>query len=330
MKNTQRTRLRAAVTLAFAAFLGGCRMTVLDPKGQVGADEKTLIIVATLLMLLVVLPVIGMTLYFAWKYRASNTQATYAPNWSHSNRIEAAVWGVPCAIILVLAVITWKTSHSLDPFKPLDVAEGAAAGPKPIEVEVVALDWKWLFIYPEQHVASVNELAFPAGTPVHFKITSDSVMNAFFIPQLGSQVYAMAGMQTHVNLVADTPGAYQGMSANFSGPGFSDMKFTAKVTSQADFDAWVKAAQASRRPLSFDAYNELSKPSEKAGVAYYGSVEPVLYATVLDKYMDKTSGQTLAQKLCLPTKQTVAQSTPARNAVAINATSRTAAPAATE
>jgi cytochrome o ubiquinol oxidase subunit 2 len=311
MENTQRTRLKGALTLAFAAFLlSGCQMSVLDPKGQIGADEKTLIIVATLLMLLVVIPVIGLTFFFAWKYRATNEKATYAPNWSHSNKIEAVVWAVPCAIIIALGIITWNTSHSLDPFKPIDTAAGAPAA-KAIDVEVVALDWKWLFIYPEQHVASVNELAFPAGTPVHFKITSDSVMNAFFIPQLGSQVYAMAGMQTHVNLVADTPGSYEGMSANFSGPGFSDMKFVAKVTSKEEFDAWVKKAQASKQALNFDAYNELAKPSEKTPVAYFSNVEPVLYATVLDKYMDKAGGTTLAQKLCLPKKQTVAQSTKA-------------------
>ena len=317
------TRLKGALGFAFAAiFLSGCKMSVLDPKGQVGSDEKTLIIVATLLMLLVVVPVIVLTLVFAWKYRASNTSATYTPNWSHSNKIEAVVWAVPCAIILALGVITWNTSHSLDPYKPIDQVAGAAAK-KPIEVEVVALDWKWLFIYPEQHVASVNELAFPAGTPVHFRITSDSVMNAFFIPQLGSQVYAMAGMQTHVNLVADAVGSYEGMSANFSGPGFSDMKFTAKVTSQEDFDRWVKTAQASKQALSFDAYNELAKPSEKTPVAYFSNVEPVLYATVLDKYMDKASGVRLADKICLPAKQTVAQGTG-------STTKKTAAAAATE
>ena len=309
MENTQRTRLKGAVSFAFAAFfLSGCKMSVLDPKGQIGADEKTLIMVATGLMLLVVIPVIVLTLYFAWKYRASNTSATYTPNWSHSNRIEAVVWAVPCAIIVALGIITWKTSHTLDPYEPIDTVAGAPAK-KPIEVEVVSLDWKWLFIYPEQHVASVNELAFPVGTPVHFKITSDSVMNAFFIPQLGSQVYAMAGMQTQVNLVAEHPGAYEGMSANFSGAGFSDMKFTAKVSSQDEVDQWVKNARASKQSLTFEAYNDLAKPSERTPVSYYANVEPVLYAAVLDKYMDKAGGVRLADKLCLPNKQTVAQST---------------------
>ena len=154
-------------------------------------------------MLIVVIPVIFMTLYFAWKYRESNTSATYTPNWSYSHRIEAVVWAVPIAIILVLGTITWKTTHELDPYKPLE------SSVKPITIEVVSLDWKWLFIYPDQHIATVNEIQFPANTPVNFKITSDTVMNVFFIPQLGSQIYAMAGMQTQVNLIADAPGTYR-------------------------------------------------------------------------------------------------------------------------
>jgi len=271
-------------------------MALLDPKGQVAADEKSLIITATLLMLLVVIPVIFMTLYFAWKYRASNTEATYTPNWSYSHRIEAVVWAVPIAIILVLGTITWKTTHALDPYRPLD------SKVKPITIEVVSLDWKWLFIYPEQHIATVNEIQFPAGTPVNFKITSDTVMNVFFIPQLGSQIYAMAGMQTQVNLIADAPGTYDGLSTNFSGAGFPDMKFTATATSQADFDAWVAKVRTSPNKLGLDNYGELSKPSSKDPVKYFSTVEPVLYAAVLDKYMDKSSGLKLADKICLPNK----------------------------
>ena len=192
-----RSRLAGVLTLAMAAFLSGCHYSVLDPKGQIAADEKSLIITATLLMLIVVIPVIVLTLWFAWKYRASNTSATYLPNWSYSHRIEAVCWAVPCAIIVVLGVLTWKTTHQLDPFRPID------SKVKPITIEVVSLDWKWLFIYPEQHIATVNEIQFPAGTPVNFRITSDTVMNVFFIPQLGSQIYAMAGMQTQVNLIAN-------------------------------------------------------------------------------------------------------------------------------
>ena len=296
------TRLAGVLALAAASLLSGCKAALLEPAGQVAADEKHLIIVSTLLMLIVVIPVIFLTLYFAWKYRASNTSATYMPNWSYSHRIEAVVWVVPIAIILVLGVLTWKTTHELDPYKPLE------SSVKPIEVQVVALDWKWLFIYPEQHIATVNEIHFPAGTPVNFKITSDTVMNVFFIPQLGSQIYAMAGMQTQVHLIADQPGVYDGLSTNFSGAGFPDMKFTATATSQADFDAWVAKVKASGNKLGLDNYGDLAKPSSKAPVKYFSTVEPVLFAAVLDKYMDKSSGLKLADKICLPTKVVAATS----------------------
>jgi cytochrome o ubiquinol oxidase subunit 2 len=291
-----RSRLAGVLTLAMAAFLSGCHYSVLDPKGQIAADEKSLIITATLLMLIVVIPVIVLTLWFAWKYRASNTSATYLPNWSYSHRIEAVCWAVPCAIIVVLGVLTWKTTHQLDPFRPID------SKVKPITIEVVSLDWKWLFIYPEQHIATVNEIQFPAGTPVNFKITSDTVMNVFFIPQLGSQIYAMAGMQTQVNLIADQPGIFDGLSTNFSGAGFPDMKFTATASSQADFDAWVAKVKASPNKLGLDNYGELAKPSSKDPVKYFSTVEPVLFTAVLDKYMDKSSGLKLADKICLPAK----------------------------
>ena len=288
------TRLAGVLTFAMAALLSGCHLSVLDPKGQVAADEKSLIITATLLMLVVVIPVILLTLYFAWKYRESNTEATYTPDWSYSHRIEAVVWAVPIVIILVLGTITWKSTHELDPYKPLE------SSVKPITIQVVSLDWKWLFIYPDQHIATINEIQFPANTPVNFRITSDTVMNVFFIPQLGSQIYAMAGMQTQVNLIADTPGTYDGLSTNFSGAGFPDMKFTATASSQADFDAWVAKVKASPNKLGLDNYNDLAKPSQKDPVKYFSNVEPVLYAAVLDKYMDKSSGLKLADKFCLP------------------------------
>jgi cytochrome o ubiquinol oxidase subunit 2 len=278
-----------------AAMLSGCsKMALWEPKGQVAADEKQLIITSTLLMLIVVIPVIVLTLWFAWHYRESNTKATYTPNWSYSHRIEAVCWGVPIAIILVLGTITWRTTHELDPYKPL------ASNVKPLEIQVVALDWKWLFIYPEQHIASVNELAIPTDVPVNFKITSDTVMNVFFIPQLGSQVYAMAGMQTQVNLIANEPGVYNGLSANFSGGGFPDMTFKANAVSKEGFDAWVAKVKSSSEKLGVDAYKDLAKPTEKHPVQYFASVEPMLFPAVLDKYMDKSSGLKLADKFCLP------------------------------
>jgi cytochrome o ubiquinol oxidase subunit II len=297
------TRLPGVLTVALAALLSGCHMAVLDPQGQIGADEKSLIITSTLLMLIVVIPVIVLTLAFAWKYRASNTEATYMPNWSYSHRVEAVVWAVPCAIIAVLSVLTWKTTHQLDPFRPLD------SNVKPITIEVVSLDWKWLFIYPDQHIATVNEIHFPVGTPVNFKVTSDTVMNTFFIPQLGSQIYAMAGMQTQVHLIADKPGTYDGMSANFSGSGFPDMLFKATASSPAEFDAWVAKVKASGGKLGLDNYANVAKPSTKDPVSYFSNVEPVLYTAILEKYMDKSSGLKLADKICLPAKVVAANGT---------------------
>ncbi len=274
------TRWRGALSLGLVALLSGCKGGILDPKGQVAADEKNLIITATVLMLLVVIPVIIMTLVFAWKYRASNTSATYTPKWSHSNKIEAIVWLIPILIVIGLAVVTWRTTHKLDPYRPLD------SDVKPIRVQVVALDWKWLFIYPELGIASVNELAFPKGVPVDFVITSDSVMNSFFIPQLGGQIYAMAGMRTQLHLIADEQGTYNGMSANYSGAGFSGMKFKAIATATPEaFQAWVETVRAEASPLDVKAYRALAKPSENNPVGYYTTPEPRLFDAVLHKYM---------------------------------------------
>lgn len=259
-------------------MLSGCKMVLLDPKGQVGVDEKSLIITATLLMLIVVIPVIVMTLVFAWKYRASNTKATYRPNWSHSTAIELVVWIIPCVIVAILGTITWKTTHELDPYRPLD------SDVKPIEVQVVSLDWKWLFIYPEQGIATVNELAFPVDTPVNFKITSQSAMNSFFIPALGSQIYSMAGMQTKLHLIANHEGSYDGFSANLSGEGFSDMKFQAIATDEQGFNNWVSQVKASTDTLDLNSYPTLAAPSKADPVRYYGSVSPTLYDTILMQY----------------------------------------------
>ncbi|WP_020203454.1 MULTISPECIES: ubiquinol oxidase subunit II [Cupriavidus] len=265
-------------------LLAGCNMTVLDPKGQIGADEKNIILIATWLMLLVVVPVIILVFTFAWKYRASNKNARYEPDWSHSTGIEVVVWLIPCLIILVLGIITWKSSHDLDPYKPIE------SDVKPITIEAVALNWKWLFIYPELHIATVNEIAFPVNTPVNFKITSDSIMNSFFIPQLGSQIYAMAGMETKLHLIANEAGSYDGMSANYSGGGFSGMKFKAKAVSNFDFEQWVKQVRASSRELNLADYEQLAKPSEKEPVTLFAKVDPQLYHGILHKYMDGAGG----------------------------------------
>ena len=278
MRGLKQGLIIGAVSLT-ALLLGGCDMALLDPKGLVGMEQRRLIITALALMLIVVVPVILMTFWFAWRYRASNKAATYAPNWSHSNKIEAVVWGIPCVIILVLGTITWQTTHSLDPRAPLPVAS------KPLEIEVVSLDWKWLFIYPEQGVASVNEVVFPANVPVHFKVTSGSVMNSFFIPQLGSQIYAMAGMRNQLNLIANEVGNYKGISANYSGHGFSGMKFTAQATTAEGFEEWLSKVRAEKSALNFADYQALAKPTQNHPVTHFSTVESGLYDRIVAQFM---------------------------------------------
>ena len=260
--------------------LAGCSGGVLDPKGQVGMDEKNLIILCTILMLIVVVPVIFLTLYFAWKYRASRDFEIYTPKWAHSTKIEAVVWSIPILIVVSLSVITWRSTHALDPYAPL---EGQG---EHLTVEVVSLNWKWLFIYPEQGIATVNELVFPANKPVAFKITSESTMNSFFIPQLGSQIYSMAGMETKLHLIADEPGTYKGISSNYSGAGFTGMKFNAIATpTEDDFEAWVASVKQSQTPLTSGAYKQLAEPSENTPVTYFSKVDDGLFHNIVMKYM---------------------------------------------
>jgi cytochrome o ubiquinol oxidase subunit 2 len=220
-----------------------------------------------------------MLFLFAWKYREGNEHAKYSPNFDSSRKLESIWWGVPFAIIFVLSIITWSSSHDLDPFKPL-----SAAG-KPVNVQVVALQWKWLFIYPDYNIASVNFLQTPTNTPVNFEITSDAPMNSFWIPQLGGQVYAMSGMTTHLHLMAGRGGDYSGKSANISGKGFAGMTFTARASSQSDFNVWVARVSQKNNNLTLETYNELAKPSENNPTAYYSSVDKTLYDTVVSKYM---------------------------------------------
>ena len=250
-----------------------------DPKGPVGAKELHIIATAAWLMLIVVVPVIVLTLVFAWRYRASSQTARYTPEWDRSVPIALVCVTIPIAIVATLGVIAWRESHELDPYRPLD---GGANGElaKPMEVQVVALDWKWLFVYPQLGVATVNELAFPAGTPVHFSITATSVMNAFFIPQLGSMVYAMPRMQTQLSLLADTEGTYAGLSANYSGAGFSDMKFAARALSRTAFAEWVDSVRRSDTRLDAVALGGLLKP-EVGAVAHYSAVDGDVFGQLL-------------------------------------------------
>ncbi len=259
-----------------AALLGGCNWAILDPKGPIAADERSLIATAVLLMLIVVVPVVVLTLSFAWRYRASRPPATYPHGAARSSRIEAIVWLVPCLIVICLGTIAWSSAHKLDPYRQVD------SRVTPIRVEVVALDWKWLFIYPDLGIATVNQLALPVNVTVNFTITSASVMNSFFIPQLGGQIYAMAGMQTKLSLKADEPGTYEGMSANYSGAGFSDMKFTALAMSRQGFNQWLATVRRSPKTLEAQDYARLTRASRKHPVEYFSSVAPDLFAGIVD------------------------------------------------
>jgi cytochrome o ubiquinol oxidase subunit 2 len=254
---------------------------VLDPQGPIARAERLILFDATAIMLAVVIPVMIATMVFAWWFRAGNARAHYRPDWAYSGRLEFIVWSIPAMVVLFLGGIGWMSSHALDPYKPI------ASNVKPIDVDVVSLDWKWLFIYPDQGIASVNRLVAPAGTPIHFHLTSATVMNSFFIPQLGSQIYAMAGMQTRLHLLADHPGTYRGISANFSGDGFSDMNFNAIATDQAGFDAWVQKVRASGAVLDGAAMGKLEQASQDVPVSYFGSVQGDPYEDLVSSFMGK-------------------------------------------
>ncbi len=260
-------------------LLGGCNIPILEPKGIVALHERNLILIAVALMLIVVIPVFILTFVFAWKYRASNTKAKYDPEFAHSKWIELICWGVPCAIIAVLATITWISTHELDPYKPLDVST------KPITIQAISLDWKWLFIYPEENIATINYIQFPVNVPINFKITSDAPMNSLWIPQLSGQIYSMTGMQTKLHMMATEAGDYRGGSASFSGAGFSDMKFTVRASTQEEFDNWVTEVRKSPNALNMNDYDVIAKPSENTPVTYYSSVKEGLYQEVINKFM---------------------------------------------
>ena len=260
-------------------------MLLLDPKGPIGDAERFVIVTAIGLMLIVVIPVFIMAFWFPLKYRASNPQATYMPKWSHSVKIELMMWGFPIAIVTLLAILAWTRTHSLDPYKSIPSAA------KPINIEAVSLEWKWLFIYPDQNIATVNQITFPVKVPLSFKITSDTVMGSFFIPQLGSQIYAMAGMQTRLHLLAEKPGTYAGQNQQFSGRGYADMHFKAHAVSLEEFQAWVQKIRQSKELLDLDRYEKLAKPSVGYyPVTYFSSVRPGLFEDILRQF-DPTWGK---------------------------------------
>ena len=248
---------------------------ILDPQGPIAAAEKTILFNATSVMLGVIIPVIVLTIVFAWWFRASNTRAIHLPEWSYSGGIELVVWSIPTLVVVFLGGIAWIGSHELDPAKAIP------SNVTPIKVQVVSMDWKWLFIYPELGVASLNRLAVPAGTPISFQLTSSSVMNSFFVPQLGSQIYTMSGMVTRLNLMADKPGDYPGLSAQFSGDGFSDMRFNVNALDAAGFDAWLAATRAGGGMLDAAAYADLVRPSADVAAKTFGGVAPHLFESAV-------------------------------------------------
>ena len=263
------------ILLLVAVLLSSCHKGVLDPHGPVGAAERLMLYDATAIMLAVVVPVIVLTLVFAWWFRSGNRHALYRPGWEFSPRIEVIIWAIPTLVILFLGGIAWVGSHQLDPPRALK------SNTEPLQVQVVSLDWQWLFIYPGQHIASLNHLVVPTGVPVEFSLTSASVMNSFFIPQLGSQIYTMAGMTTHVNLQADEHGKYQGLSAQFSGEGFSDMRFDVDAVAADGFQAWVNDVRAKSGVLDAAAFAQLARPSRASGTATYASVSEGLFDAIV-------------------------------------------------
>ena len=280
-------KLRHVAFIACTLLLSGCHFAILDPKGIIAASEKKLFVESIFLMLLVVVPVIIMSIIFPLRYRAKNTKATYHPDWAHSTSMELIWWSIPCVIIAILAVWTWIYTHKLDPYRPL------AADKDTVIVEAIALDWKWLFIYPKEHIATVNYLEIPVNKPVRLFITSDAPMNSLEIPRLAGQVYAMTGMQTKLNILATATGIYPGLSTNFSGRGFSGMNFNVKVVPSAEYNAWLKKTAQSPKHLTMETYNELTKPSENNPVDYFSHAEPGLFSQSIIKYMGPMPGMKL-------------------------------------
>jgi cytochrome o ubiquinol oxidase subunit 2 len=258
-----------------ALLAASCRQGVLDPQGPVAAADRLLLINSTEIMLVVVVPVILATLGFAWWYRSSNPRASRSAEGGYEGRIEFVTWSIPALVVILLGGVIWIGSHRLDPRAPI------AGDDKPLQIEVASLDWKWLFIYPEERIAAVNQLVVPAGRPVRFRLTSATVMNSFFVPQLGSQIYTMPGMMTHLNLVADKPGEYSGISANFSGDGFSDMRFTVKAVPAEAFGAWVAKVRGAGSALDKAGYAALAKPSEAVPPRTYRAVDPGLFERIV-------------------------------------------------
>jgi cytochrome o ubiquinol oxidase subunit 2 len=276
--------------LALLALLPGCGdLVVLSPAGDVAMQQRDVLLISVGLMLLIVVPVMVATGVFAWRYRAGNKDATYDPDFDHSTMLELGIWSAPLLIIIFLGALTWSSTHLLDPYRPIDRLKAGRpiqAGVKPLEVQVVALDWKWLFIYPELGIATVNELAAPVDRPITFRITASSVMNSFYIPALAGQIYAMPGMETKLHAVLNRPGDFQGIAAHYSGAGFSDMKFRMYGLDASGFEQWVARAKADPRRLDAGLYQRLEKPTEKVPVMRFATVESGLFGKIVNRCVE--------------------------------------------
>jgi cytochrome o ubiquinol oxidase subunit 2 len=279
-----------ALVVIGAMMLGGCSEGVLDPKGPIASAQRLILFNATGIMLAIVIPTMVATLAVAFWFRSANSRATYLPEFNFSGRLELLVWSIPIMTVLLVGGVAWVGSYDLDPPKPI------ASAVKPLKVQVVSLDWKWLFIYPEQGVASVNQLTIPVATPVSFELTSSGVMNSFFVPQLGSQIYTMAKMVTRLNLKADHPGKYRGFSAQFSGEGFADMYFTAEAVPPEQFAQWVAQTRNTGAALDAQSYIDLAKPSKAVRPFTYRDVAPDLFSSILNSAMATYPGSQRAEK----------------------------------
>ncbi len=269
--------------VSFVAFsMSNNSVPVSQPKGEIGRQQYALLMFAAKLSLFVVLPLFTMIIWVVYRYRASKKPTDYMPKWDKNTVLELVWWGIPSLIIVILSVVTWRSSHSLDPYRPLE------SNVKPVNVQVVALEWRWLFIYPDYGFATVNQLKIPEDTPINFMISADAPMNSFWIPQLGGQVYAMSGMSTKLHLIADDQGVYKGVSSNLSGHGFSGMKFDAVVMSTEGFDQWSEFARDYQQKLDFEYYSRISQPSEDDSVVTYSLADKDLYNKIMDKYTTPT------------------------------------------
>lgn len=288
-----RAKLRPTLILGMlliTPLLAGCESAVLDPAGSIARQQRDIIAISTGLMLLIIVPVLILIVIFAWHYRKGNTKATYDPHFDHSTTLELVIWSAPLLIIICLGALTWSSTHLLDPFRPIESPQrngkAVASAPPPLHIQVVSLDWKWLFLYPDLGIATVNEVVIPVDRAVRFDITSSNMMNAFYAPTLAGMIYSMPGMQSTLHAVLNRKGDFDGLSANYSGAGFSDMHFKLRGVDQAGFDRWAAYVKAHGSDLQTGTYLQLAKPSKRVPVMYFSTVDASLYRRILERCVE--------------------------------------------